>query len=365
MVESESNDIYFISQDDLRHLWEKLVEEFNLYFLQEQEGQLFYQLTDSPERLRTFSPVYGRYRSVISVKTFFFPPRQKIGEYFTPGSSSPSPISRPRMIVGVKNCDLIALRTLDKVFLEETAEDYRYRLYRENTFLVSSDCTDSLEVCFCTLLGYHPYPEKGFDWNLSPLEGGFIVEIGSPRGTQLLNKYQNYFRSIDSAPLALREENRRRIQNQVEEKNIDFSISQPYYEVIKQNFASPVWEEKTQECIECIACIHTCPTCYCFLLFDQRRFLNYERVQNWDACYYAGFARVAGGANPRSLMMERFRHRYVHKFDYYRDRYGWDACSGCGRCIAVCPAKIDMRATIKKLSQAPLISNILNSSVAK
>jgi len=355
----DNYDIYFISRDNLNRLWEKLVIEFNLYFLQDFEGQLFYQLIDSPERLRNSPPpVYDRFRSVISMKAFFFLPRQKVGGYFSPESSSLSPVSRPRMIVGLKACDLIALRTLDQVFLEEATEEPLYRIYRENTFLISSDCTDSLEVCFCTLLGYHPYPDQRFDWNLSPLKEGFLVEVGSLQGAKLLNSYQPFFRNFSPDQITSREENRQLIQNQVMQRNRDFFISRPYHEVIKANFESRVWEEKSQECIECIACIHTCPTCYCFFLSDQRLFMEYQRFQNWDACYYAGFARVAGGANPRALMVERWRHRYVHKFDYYRDRYGWDACSGCGRCIAVCPAKIDMRDTIKRLSQEHSLTGV-------
>ena len=60
---------------------------------------------------------------------------------------------------------------------------------------------------------------------------------------------------------------------------------------------------------------------------------------------------MAGGANPRKKLMQRFRHRYIHKLDYFKDRYGVYACTGCGRCIDVCMGKIDMRKVISALQK--------------
>ncbi|MGB9562064.1 MAG: 4Fe-4S dicluster domain-containing protein, partial [bacterium] len=58
--------------------------------------------------------------------------------------------------------------------------------------------------------------------------------------------------------------------------------------------------------------------------------------------------------NPRGTLLDRFRHRYDHKFHHYHWRYNAYSCTGCGRCIENCMGKIDMRETlrdIEKLSQ--------------
>ncbi|MCK5557195.1 MAG: 4Fe-4S dicluster domain-containing protein, partial [Candidatus Hydrogenedentes bacterium] len=92
-----------------------------------------------------------------------------------------------------------------------------------------------------------------------------------------------------------------------------------------------------------------CPTCHCFLLYDQKGQENFERLKVWDACVYAGYSRMAGGGTPRPFLVERFRHRYVHKFDQIVERHGIEGCSGCGRCIEACPGNIDMRKVFKAL----------------
>ncbi|HEC83419.1 MAG TPA: hypothetical protein ENI46_02895, partial [Firmicutes bacterium] len=50
--------------------------------------------------------------------------------------------------------------------------------------------------------------------------------------------------------------------------------------------------------------------------------------------------------------VERFRHRYYHKLDYFPKTYGFEACTGCGRCIVACPGKIDMRKVLKEVCKA-------------
>jgi ferredoxin len=38
----------------------------------------------------------------------------------------------------------------------------------------------------------------------------------------------------------------------------------------------------------------------------------------------------------------RFRQRVYHKFVYYPDKFGRILCTGCGRCIEACPARMDL-----------------------
>ena len=67
-----------------------------------------------------------------------------------------------------------------------------------------------------------------------------------------------------------------------------------------------------------------------------------RRVRVKDSCQTAGFTRNAGWHNPRSKAAA-VRHRIMDKLVYIQDRFGKKGCVGCGRCIDVCPAGIDIR----------------------
>ena len=63
------------------------------------------------------------------------------------------------------------------------------------------------------------------------------------------------------------------------------------------------------------------------------------------------YAEVAGGENPRKVLGDRLRHRFMHKFSYFLDRYGIDMCVGCGRCVDAEAGDVDIRRVLKKLYQ--------------
>jgi ferredoxin len=92
-----------------------------------------------------------------------------------------------------------------------------------------------------------------------------------------------------------------------------------------------------------------CDTCHCFLLSDDSSSGNARRLRLWDGCLLKNFTKVAGGANPLRLRYMRLRNRYLKKFDFFISNLGYQACCGCGRCIEVCPGKIDIRRILRKL----------------
>jgi sulfhydrogenase subunit beta (sulfur reductase) len=75
------------------------------------------------------------------------------------------------------------------------------------------------------------------------------------------------------------------------------------------------------------------------------------RARTWDGCQYKNFTRVAGGANPLMLRKQRLRNRYIKKFDFFSVNLGMYACTGCGRCIENCIAKIDLREIFRTLAK--------------
>jgi len=63
------------------------------------------------------------------------------------------------------------------------------------------------------------------------------------------------------------------------------------------------------------------------------------------------YAQVAGGENPRKVLGDRLRHRFMHKFSYFLDRYGIEMCVGCGRCVDAEAGDVDIRVVLKKLNE--------------
>jgi hypothetical protein len=118
---------------------------------------------------------------------------------------------------------------------------------------------------------------------------------------------------------------------------------------VRDTLEHGLWDEFAADCVECGACNFCCCTCHCFLLADGLSGDNTpSRVKAWDSCLYRNFARVAGGANPRSHRAERLYNRFDKKFNYFPEVLGTYACDGCGRCTEACTGKIDIREVLKR-----------------
>jgi sulfhydrogenase subunit beta (sulfur reductase) len=77
--------------------------------------------------------------------------------------------------------------------------------------------------------------------------------------------------------------------------------------------------------------------------------LSGRRTRSWDSCLFETHAQVAGGENFREHRSSRIKFRYYHKQRGFVAEYGRPSCVGCGRCIAACPAGIDIVSVIEKL----------------
>lgn len=318
-------DIYFPRKLTEGFTWQKMEPEFS--------GEIV--LND----VRTSQPL----------KSFFFLAREKVSE--DPSSSSEAPKLK-KVIIGAKSCDLRSLPILDFVFKEGDFKDPFYIDNRQNCLIISNDCDAFLDTCFCPSLDANPYPEEGFDLNLSRISEGFIVEIGSPDGEAFMEPRREYFREATVEELDQRKANRQNLLKELKDgiQTKGYLFKKPLRELIKKNFDSPLWKDTALTCVECGGCNFVCPACHCFLLSDAKR-KELVRLKNWDSCQYPAFGRVAGGANPRKRRTQRFRNRFDKKFVYFQDVLGMNACTGCGRCIEACLGKIDIREVLKELSK--------------
>lgn len=288
------------------------------------------------------------------LKGFFFLAREEIASFPSLAHHSSKANKSKKILIGAKACDLKALPILDFVFKEGNFKDSFYMDNRDNTFIISGDCTTFVETCFCTLLENKPYPEDGFDLNVAQISDGFLVDVGSSSAEALVEERKEYFTVPRKEQLEQREANRQKLQSgliaSLGEKG--YSFKKALQEIVKDNFNSSAWKEIALSCVECGGCNFVCPTCHCFLLSEEKRKDISSRFRNWDACLYPAFARVAGGANPRKRRAERLRNRFDKKFIFFPDVLGTYACTGCGRCIEACLGKIDIREVFRQLASA-------------
>ena len=114
---------------------------------------------------------------------------------------------------------------------------------------------------------------------------------------------------------------------------------------LRANIEHGDWHGLAMRCISCGTCTYVCPNCYCFNITDEMvetRGSGPHLGQLLQPQLHAGDL----GAQPPRPKSNRFRNRFSHKFWYYPDKYDSLLCSGCGRCIAHCPTRIDIREVV-------------------
>ncbi|MFH1791197.1 MAG: 4Fe-4S dicluster domain-containing protein, partial [Candidatus Omnitrophota bacterium] len=285
----------FISREDLIKLLNGLKKEYDVYAPVRKNGRLFY---GKPED-GFDTAVIGGVRASEPVKAFFSRARERVADGFKP--DVPHAGDRPLAVIGVKACDLKGFKIQDFVFKNHDCADPFYLKLREQNLIISADCTEALDTCFCAAMGIKPSPEECYDLNLSEISGGFVAETGSPKGEGLAGKYGALFTDASSGQTAERDKKRAAVTEKVL-KNIadnDVPRERELGGAAERNFESGIWQDEARTCVECGACNTICPTCHCFLLYDQSdgKGMAMARFRIWDSCMIKDFARVAGGAN--------------------------------------------------------------------
>jgi len=281
-------------------------------------------------------------------KEFLFPLRELAAVF--PEPLEPKEIE-PFAVFGLKDCDLRSIEILDKVFREKEFEDPFYVKRREKMFIISSDCSNPADSCFCNVLNGRPFAQSGFDLNVSKVNGGFVIEAGSQKGEDFVKGHSELFIQAGDEVLAQRQTQRAETQKQLEQNNADLKLDAPINEIVENGQDSDVFDEEAKTCVECQACTRVCPTCHCFYLYDTKKEDYFSKMKMWDSCMRIAYAEVAGGANPRKVLGDRLRHRFMHKFSYFLERYGVDMCVGCGRCVDAEAGDVDIREVLKKLNK--------------
>lgn len=331
---------------ELKPFLDAINEERELY-VPKKSGEHFVFTKYNPESNTEVE--FNNIRACMPVKDFLFPLRELTAVF--PEPVEPAEV-KPFAVFGLKDCDIRSIEALDKVFIEEPDfVDPYYKARREKMFIISGDCFEPQPSCCCTLFDGKPWADKGFDLNLSKVKNGYIVETGSEKGEKFINKHKDIFNDATKEALSESDSIRAKTQKQVEKQNAEYKLDAPPNEVISNNPDSDVFDIESRKCVECQACTRVCPTCHCFYLYDTKQKDYFAKMKMIDSCMRMAYAQVAGGENPRKALGDRIKHRLMHKFTFFLDRYGIYMCVGCGRCIDADSHKMDIRVVLKKLNE--------------
>jgi formate hydrogenlyase subunit 6/NADH:ubiquinone oxidoreductase subunit I len=348
--------VRFIDSGGLARLAQAIARDYDLYGPQEVDGRL--AVTRISAEGRTPEITWNAYRLAESLKPLWLQ-TGKILSQWTPDGPIEGPRPRPRAVFGAKACDVRALGILDRVLRDHEFKEPAWCAAREQNLLITGDCTGFGESCFCTMLGDRPWPAELFDLNLSPVDGGFLVEAGSEAGERLLREHAPAARGARTDEMEVREKRRQEVEAGVREQNAAWPTKDPFEKSVEKNLRTRIWGSLAATCVECNACNLVCPTCHCFLLHERKTDDGAVRLSLWDSCFHAGYARMAGGGTPRLQLTERFKNHYYHKFVSFPRNWGVTACSGCGRCIDACMGRIDKRQCLHRLETEWIPSEVL------
>lgn len=328
----------YITVNDWESFIKGKVEKTTILAPFEDEKNLFYKKV-SPENVKDI--VYNRARTVEPLKIFFAPFKERV---------VPEVKEIPEtVIMGVAACDINGLKILDRVFKDDEYKDPNYEIRREKTTIISFDCFSPYPSCFCELVGTHPYPSEGFDLNISFIEEGLLVDIGSEKGASFIGNDQKFFQATKEQ-IEKRQKRRDATAEKIKEQNRDFDI-QMVKEKLKGAYHTEIWQhiKDVENCVQCGSCTNNCPSCVCFLLEDTGSQEEIRKVKVWDSCLFPGYARMAAGVSPRPTLYDRYANRLLCKYWYIIENYRITGCTGCGRCITGCPGKIDKRKVLTEV----------------
>jgi sulfhydrogenase subunit beta (sulfur reductase) len=334
---SEENKRWLISQNALKDWLDSLASMRTLIAPHEVDGVLLYRPIKNNSEI-----AWGFTRPVMSAKEAFFPPTErlltieKIGGQINLNETFPE---NQQVIFGVRPCDARGVKILDALFLDTNPADPYYARRRENTVLIGLACKEMGPTCFCTSVGGAPDDARDVDIMLYETGDEYLVEAVTEKGRFIIPGGE--WKGTNSS-------------HQPTKVSGQFPV--PGKDAWPGKFNDDYWLRMSERCLSCRLCAYVCPTCRCFAIRDEALPQNgqYERIRCWDSCAGENYRRIAGGHKPRAEKGERLRNRFFCKFFYYPEQYGLGetaACTGCGRCVDVCPVNVDITEVLTDLGR--------------
>lgn len=248
--------------------------------------------------------------------------------------------SPPRLaFIGVRACELAALGIQDRAMRAGPLGDADHVAREEAALVVAVECATATSTCFCTSMGTGPEVRAGADIVLSELAEGFVVRAATRAGEAIVQR-------LDLRPAEPRESEEATAQVAAVRALIGDPVpTDGLPERLRAALDHPRWQEVADRCLACANCTLVCPTCFCtsVAVASDLDGVEASTERTWDSCFSLGFGRVAGDANFRPKVHDRYRQWLTHKFSTWWDQFGSSGCVGCGRCVAWCPVCIDVR----------------------
>jgi len=330
-----------ITTDKLPQLLAKWAGGATVFVPQDKEGTSVFLPLEAGGEL-----TLGRGNTLEPPKDLFFPRTETMYRYQIQGQEASlietAAADARRVLVGIRSCDARSLLIMDDAFLTKGYVDEFYRQRRENTRVVALACTEASPTCFCTAFGIDPGRAEGVDVQMWPLADGYLLEAVTDAGRELLGQGTDLLTEAGAAAVPAAA---------VPALTVDVS---GVTEKLQQMFEHPFWMDISRKCLGCGACTYLCPTCYCFDIQGETKGDSGYKFRCWDSCMFSEYTRMAGGHNPRPSKKERLRNRFLHKLQYFPERYGKFACVGCGRCLDRCPVNVDITRVIREVKEVTL-----------
>lgn len=333
-----TRDIQVISGPDFNRFLEAIMADQPVFGPRERGDQPGYYLFSRLQRAEDFAPGYQT--TTIPPKKILASPKEKLFSFTVdkPPRLHLHVDASPLVLLGVHPCDLAGIDALDQAYAQPPAE-VRWAANRKRATIIGVDCQPDA-YCFCTSVGTDG-ARIPCDLFLTPIDhGGYLVEIHSDRGRQLLQKAD----SSEAGEEELAAVQRWR-QQKAERIRAQFNAPlEKLADILETGGLTPIWKEIADRCYSCGSCNTACPTCFCFDMIDEldADLRGGARYRTWDSCQLLDFAVVAGGHNFRGERWQRIRHRWQRKFLYLFRQFGRPYCTGCGRCSRACTVDINI-----------------------
>ncbi len=344
--------IFETDKAGLEKFYTEVISKNETYAPVEAFGKFDYKRVSSLSECMPDSPI----QTTMSVKPLFFPKSAKVMKFredssgTTLSDTDQDHLAGKRVVLGVKHCDARGLQVLDAVYKWDYI-DLDYQKRRENTIIVSTRCDKADTNCFCTSLDYDVENSDAHDVKIvNGLDGKIYIKAVTEKGDILVKSSSIQHPASAAAP--------EEISKHYKSFEASFRLKMNYTEInekLQKQFDSIAFEEVSKNCISCNTCAFICPTCHCFKISDEKVRDNGVRYKSYDSCNNGYFTLMAGGHNPRSVKYRRWRQRSMHKFVYYKERFGVNLCVGCGHCAISCPVNISIFDVVNHVANSPAV----------
>lgn len=246
-----------------------------------------------------------------------------------------------KYLIFLRSCDLHGVKRVDDIYLNNKFLDIYYKRVREKVKFVVFGCSNSFENCFCVDMGTNKTDK--YNIGLKVGEDELFLHIKDEDFISYFNKEK------DNDDIKYNNTNFEMEFVEDNEIHVDIPDNIELEDIINLE----MWREYDKRCIACGKCNFVCPTCTCTttqdIFYSENENVG-ERRRVWASCHVQGFTDMAGGHAFRQKHGDRMRFKVMHKISDFKKRFGYQMCTGCGRCDDACPEYISFSNCINKLS---------------